>query len=54
VGGLRARTDRDGAFRVDGVPPGRVRLSAEKGGLGATEELEVRAGDEARTELRLR
>ena len=52
--GLRARSDREGLFRLDGVPPGRVRVSAEKGGTGASEELEVRAGDETRAELRLR
>jgi carboxypeptidase family protein len=54
VAGLRARSDRDGVFRLDGVPPGRVRISAEKGALAAAEELDVRAGDESRAELRLR
>ena len=54
VGAQRAHTNRDGEFRVDGVAAGRVRVSAEKGGVGAAEEVDVRAGDESRVELRLR
>jgi protocatechuate 3,4-dioxygenase beta subunit len=51
---LGARSDRDGNFRVDGVPPGRARVSAEHAGATAAEDLDVRADDEARVELRLR
>jgi protocatechuate 3,4-dioxygenase beta subunit len=54
VGPLRARSDRDGAFRVDGVAAGSVRVTADKGGLVASDDVEVRAGDESRIELRLR
>lgn len=54
VGGLRARTDRDGNFRADGVLPGRVRVAAEQGGASGSEDAEVRAGEETRIELRLR
>jgi protocatechuate 3,4-dioxygenase beta subunit len=54
VGPAHTRTDREGNFRVDGVAPGRVRVTAEKGGATETEEAEVRAGDESRVELRLR
>jgi protocatechuate 3,4-dioxygenase beta subunit len=51
---LAARSDRDGNFRIDGVPPGRVRISAEHDGTSAAEDLDVRADDESRVELRLR
>jgi hypothetical protein len=54
VAGLRARTDRDGAFRVDGVPAGRLRVTATSAGGAGAEEVEVRANDESRVELRLR
>lgn len=54
AGGLRGRTDRDGMFRVDGVPPGRARVVAEKDRAAGSEEVEVRAGDESRVELRVR
>ena len=54
AGGLRARTDRDGNFRVDGVPPGRARVTAEKAGASAADDVEVRGGEESRVELRLR
>lgn len=54
VAGQRVRTFRDGTFRVDGVAAGRVRVTADKGGLSNAEEVEVRAGDESRVELRLR
>jgi hypothetical protein len=54
VGALRARSDRDGNFRFDGVAPGRARVTAEKAGTVATDDVEVRAGDESRIELRLR
>ncbi|MGZ3444024.1 MAG: carboxypeptidase-like regulatory domain-containing protein, partial [Polyangia bacterium] len=54
VAGQRARSDRDGNFRVEGVAAGRARVTAEKGGAVAAEEVEVRAGDESRIELRLR
>jgi len=51
---LRARSDRDGNFRVDGVAPGRARVVAESGGASAGDDVDVRAGDESRIELRLR
>jgi len=55
VGALRARTDRDGNFRIDGVLPGTARVVADKPGAGvAADDVEVRAGDESRVELRLR
>lgn len=55
VGTLRARTDRDGNFRIDGVLPGAARVVAEKPGSGvAADDVEVRAGDESRVDLRLR
>ncbi len=54
VGVVRARSDRDGNFRVDGVAPGRVHVTAEKGGSAGADDAEVRAGDESRVELRLR
>ncbi|MGH8324749.1 MAG: carboxypeptidase-like regulatory domain-containing protein, partial [Steroidobacteraceae bacterium] len=54
VTGQRARTNHDGDFRVDGVAAGRLRVTAGKGGAVAAEEVEVRAGDESRVELRLR
>ncbi|HEY1585409.1 MAG TPA: carboxypeptidase-like regulatory domain-containing protein, partial [Polyangia bacterium] len=54
VAGLRARTDRDGNFRVDGVAPGRARVTVDKAGAGAADDVEVRAGEESRLELRLR
>ena len=55
VGAIRARTDRDGNFRIDGVMPGTARVVAEKAGSGvAADDVEVRAGDESRVELRLR
>ncbi|HEY2745987.1 MAG TPA: carboxypeptidase-like regulatory domain-containing protein, partial [Polyangia bacterium] len=54
VGAARTRSDREGNFRVDGVAPGRVRVTAEKGGATGADDAEVRAGDESRVELRLR
>jgi protocatechuate 3,4-dioxygenase beta subunit len=54
VGALRARSDRDGNFRIGGVAAGRARVTAEKSGAVAAEEIDVRAGDESRVELRLR
>ena len=54
VAGQRARSDRDGNFRVDGVPPGRARVTAEKSGAVAADDIDIRAGDESRVELRLR
>jgi hypothetical protein len=55
AGALRARTDRDGNFRIDGVLPGRTRVVAEKRGTGvAADDLDVNAGEESRVELRLR
>jgi len=55
VGSLHARTDRDGNFRLDGVTPGTAHVVAEKAGSGAAaDDVEVRAGDESRLELRLR
>lgn len=54
VAGRRTRTARDGAFRVDGVPPGRARVGADKGALAASDDVDVRAGEESRVELRLR
>ncbi|HXU71586.1 MAG TPA: carboxypeptidase regulatory-like domain-containing protein [Polyangia bacterium] len=54
VGTARVHCDREGGFRVDGLAPGRVRVTAEKEGATAADDAEVRAGDEARVELRLR
>jgi protocatechuate 3,4-dioxygenase beta subunit len=54
AGGLRARSDRDGNFRLDSVAAGRVRVLVEKGGVSAGDDVEVRASDESRVELRLR
>lgn len=54
VAGLRARTDRDGNFRIDGVAPGTTRVTVEKAGTSAGDDVEVRAGEESRVELRLR
>jgi protocatechuate 3,4-dioxygenase beta subunit len=54
VAGQRAHTDREGNFRLDGVPPGRARVTAEKSGITATDEIDIRAADESRVELRLR
>ena len=54
AGGQRGRTDRDGNFRVDGVAPGRVRVTVDKAGASAADDVEVRGGDESRVELRLR
>jgi protocatechuate 3,4-dioxygenase beta subunit len=54
VGTLRGRTDRDGNFRVEGVPPGRVRVAVDKGGSTAADDIEVRASDESRVDLKLR
>jgi protocatechuate 3,4-dioxygenase beta subunit len=48
------RTDRDGQFRIEGVAAGRVRVSAEASGAAAAEEVDVRADDESRVELRAR
>lgn len=53
AGAVRGRSDRDGNFRLAGVAPGRVRVTAGKGGQVAQEEVEVRADDESRVELRL-
>jgi hypothetical protein len=57
VGGgakLTARSDREGQFRVDGVAAGRARVSMERDGAAAGEDVDVRAGDESRVDLRLR
>ena len=54
AGAAHARTNREGNFRVDGVASGRVRVSAQKDGAGAADDVEVRAGDESRVDLRLR
>ena len=54
AGAAHARTDCEGNFRVDGVASGRVRVSAQKDGAGAADDVEVRAGDESRVDLRLR
>jgi protocatechuate 3,4-dioxygenase beta subunit len=51
---LAARSDRDGDFRVDGVAAGRARVSVEHEGAVAAEDVDVRADDESRVELRLR
>jgi hypothetical protein len=53
-GAARARTDGRGEFRFDGVAPGRARVEVHRGDLRAEEEVEVRAEDESRLELRLR
>jgi hypothetical protein len=37
-GALRARTDRDGAFRLEDVPPGVMRLSAARAGYAKAEQ----------------
>jgi hypothetical protein len=37
-GPLRARTDRDGAFRVEDVPPGAMRISVTRAGFAKVEQ----------------
>jgi hypothetical protein len=54
VGDLKATTDRDGRFVLRGVPPGRVRVEAHRGGQMVTEDVEIRANEESRIELRMR
>ena len=47
------RSDVRGDFRLEGVPPGRCTVEAKAGGRHASEELEVRADEESRLDLRL-
>ena len=54
VGAQRSRSDRDGNFRVESVAAGRVHVTAGKDGASDADDVEVRAGDESRVDLRLR
>jgi hypothetical protein len=48
-------SDARGEFRIDGLPPGLLRLRAQKGGMVATEEVvSVEANAEARLALTMR
>jgi hypothetical protein len=51
-----AVTDAAGAFRIDSVPPGKYHLAAwhERGTKRVEQEIEVRAGGEARVEIGVR
>jgi hypothetical protein len=53
-GTAHGRTDGRGEFRLDGVAPGALRVEVRRGDLHADAEVEVRADDETRVELRLR
>jgi protocatechuate 3,4-dioxygenase beta subunit len=54
AGAARTVSDARGQFRLDGVAAGQVRVRADRAGLHADEDVEVRANDESRVELRLR
>jgi protocatechuate 3,4-dioxygenase beta subunit len=51
---LSTRTDHDGNFHLDGIPPGRFHVTADHDAATAAEDLDIRADDESRIELRLR
>ncbi len=53
AGDITAVSDRDGQFKLMGVPAGKIPISAEKGGRRVTDEVEVRANEDSRVELRL-
>lgn len=50
---LDARSDRDGRFRIDGVPAGHARIAATRDDGSAADEADVRPGDESRVDLTL-
>jgi hypothetical protein len=54
AGAANGRTDARGFFRLDGVVPGRLHVTASEGARRAGEDVEVRADDESRVELTLR
>ena len=50
----RQVTDDRGEFSATDLPPGSLRIRAVAGNTSAHTELELSAGDNARTELELR
>ncbi|HRI51228.1 MAG TPA: carboxypeptidase-like regulatory domain-containing protein, partial [Pseudomonadota bacterium] len=47
-------TDDRGEFSATDLPPGSVRIRAVAGSISAHTEIELSAGDNARTEIELR